>query len=577
MPPQCTTDAGDRLDPMVGEADWSLRARADTYRDRRDESSRLLQRLRRSTASVTGIAGQRGAGKSSLALRVLGEHAGPDEYAQLIHAPTGYEPREFLASVFQTICENVIEHVDEELGQAEGLAERAKAEGNRLRNWNLIIGLACFLPLAGGLFYGGMVYDEFRYAGESDFAAKFHAQWPKMVLPGSIALLGYVGSLLALRPMRRMIRQARLTRREPLKVGLRMNALEHLEHLRFQTSEATTKEAGLSLGSLASKMNTSRNLSARPLSVPGLTAQLRRFLERIGEAYPGRVVLCLDELDKIEDPRDLDRLLRGLKGVLGQHGTHFLLTVSEDALARFASRGRGGRDMVESAFEDIIFLDRVDEKMAGYLVAGMCSEEVRDEERGTVQAVVLLLWMFGGGVPREIKRHALICLEADVVPTRAEPIIVWRQLFRTRLDEMALWAARVGGEDESTFSFLSALEQSELFWLDDASDNLASAVSWGKEFVSGWTAYLEKVQAEPEQENARGSEFARAAVEIVIGGSAVAFALEEEGKIRWDEPVRVLRRIFEVLPSNVRFGRKLVGAYLESVGMGGHTEVKEVG
>lgn len=93
----------------------------------------LSQRIARSEASVTGIAGQRGVGKSSLALRVLDSRKEQNKaFTHLVHAPTGYEPREFLISIFQSICESVAERVTDELRETESLEASGDAQRKRL-------------------------------------------------------------------------------------------------------------------------------------------------------------------------------------------------------------------------------------------------------------------------------------------------------------------------------------------------------------------------------------------------------------------------------------------------------------
>jgi hypothetical protein len=51
--------------------DYSLRSSGNTYIDHAGEAQRIVDRIKTSSASVIGIAGVRGAGKSSLAKKVL--------------------------------------------------------------------------------------------------------------------------------------------------------------------------------------------------------------------------------------------------------------------------------------------------------------------------------------------------------------------------------------------------------------------------------------------------------------------------------------------------------------------------
>src|SRR5580704_5352671 len=86
--------------------DFSLRASGTTYIERSQEAVRVTTRIDNSSSSVVGIAGVRGAGKSSLAKRVLNTCDQKGYFTLLIPSPTGYEPREFLIAIFQRIAEH---------------------------------------------------------------------------------------------------------------------------------------------------------------------------------------------------------------------------------------------------------------------------------------------------------------------------------------------------------------------------------------------------------------------------------------------------------------------------------------
>ena len=638
------------------QGDWSLRANGDTYRDRSDESQILINRLERCTASVTGIAGQRGAGKSSLSLRVLEEFEKKGAFTQLIHSPTGYDSQEFLVSVFQRVCEDVVARIDLKFGQADSLLARGKAEWRRLFGILLILLLGVLFSIAGPFFLVDY-QNQLQYEAEREKRIKarikrieqslekisdersslsnsitnlrsqiekFESQKKDFTklnsrlssllrardrlrderifllrelrrleperLNGTTNVLFesfiQVVSFLAIyiivfflfRRLMRILGQWYRARKFPRETGLRQLALELSEHLTFQATHSKSIETGLWFSQLTSRFSAGKSLETRPLSLPGLTAQFARFLEQISEVYSGRVVICLDELDKIEDPKDLDELLRGIKGVLGQPNTHFILTVSEDALSRFTRR-RLERGMLESAFEDIIFLNRIDLKVAGDIVDVMYPESDRDNTNGTLHISIKLLWLFGNAIPREIKRNALICLEADRHPRKSPPIIVWKLLFLLRMKDMQSWASRVGGDDQITHEFLVCLEKSITL--------LSGATSydrkWGKEIVALWMNCFGDLFSDDYQNIAkkRGTNqtlrdarkdieslaVGRAVVEILIGASALVYVLEDQPKELSAHLFEQLLKIFEFTPSNLAFAGNLMNEYLAEIDM----------
>ena len=163
--------------------------------------------------------------------------------------------------------------------------------------------------------------------------------WPLALLGcGLTALL-----IVSIGRIQRLIRHSSSHSREP---ELRRIALRIAERLRYQTSQTMSVGLGVSVANLGGR----RKMETRPLSLPGVASEFVTFLDHITDAYK-KAVICLDELDKIGNTDDLEDLMRGIKPILGRRNTHFILTVSEDALARFTTHRRIGRGMLESSFE----------------------------------------------------------------------------------------------------------------------------------------------------------------------------------------------------------------------------------
>lgn len=607
--------------------DWSLRANGERYFDRSDETQTLLRRLTHSSGSVTGIAGQRGAGKSSLAMRVLSQAKTMGAFTLLIHSPTGYDPEEFLVSIFQRTCEEVTARIDEKFGQAKSLGDLGIAEKARRGAlfWTILAGI--FFVISSMITYAYFIYEqnnqeffqveilnEEKFNKEmndlqqksDELDRKIHqslsdettsdaeksilalernelderlnsafvelekiremrernissfSRIPFYLLVFSFAIvIFYVLILFASRSASHAWRQLNLARRFPQEHGLRAKALDLLEHLRYQTIVTSQSEAELGIAKLITKFSREKSLEARPLSLPGLTAELGNFLELVAEVHAERVVICLDELDKVEDPAELDRILRAIKGILGHRNTHFLLTVSEDALARFSTRQRMDRGMLESSFEDIIFLDRVDLETAGKILATM------GVLQGTTHdaAKAFQFWLFASAIPREIKRNALSCLEIGIDVNGATPADLWRKLIVKRLNSLRLWGTQIGKDDEMVYHFLQLLESTRIALEAIAPDDEDDL----KQILRPWMDYFRQISAKiadcrprTEEEDLLASyALGRAALETMVGLTGVFFAGSKINMHELRQAQDQLLPMFEMLPSNLRFADEL--------------------
>ena len=538
-----------------GQGDRSLSATTDTYRDRDGESQLLAQRLQHSTASVIGIAGPRGTGKSSLAKRVLAQRAHEGAFTQLIHAPTSYEPAEFLVAVSQQICDEVIAQVDKEMHRLDSVSTRWHAALRRIVVQFLVL-------LAGALALAASGPAAVDYV----LSANFDTLWENLLaLVGpAVVWLAAIGLLVVIM---RLIHQFLNNSRVRLKVGLRSLALEFSERLQYQSTRSVSARTGITFLKFASALNVGRSLSDRPLSVPRLTDQLSQFLAHIAEAYGQPVVICLDELDKIAKPDDLNNLLRGIKGVLGRPKTHFILTVSEDALTKFATRHWADREMVESAFEDILFLNCVNLDTSRQIVGLMHHQE---PFKGSTPPLSMdLMWLFGGGIPREIKRSTRMCLETNQPPAAptTKPYLIWKTLFGARLKDIGRWTLRSGHDPGLTYEFIQHLEvnMSQLTALgDDPPDR-----EWAKEFVQPWITHIENLFNALSRKEPGALALGEAAASIVLGGSAIVYT-QGEGAPQLDAATSTepLYKIFEFgRCENFTYTKGLLESYLTQIGL----------
>jgi len=143
----------------------------------------------------------------------------------------------------------------------------------------------------------------------------------------------------------------------------------------------------------------------RERSHPELIAAFKEYLEQY-RLWGGRpVAIVIDELDKLAKVDEAIAAVNGLKDLFHIPNTHFVVSVSEDALHRFAMRGVPFRDVFDSAF-DTIFKLRVPSPYEAREVLARRSGELQ----GFPMPVVLFCYAWSGGVPRDIIRAARACV-----------------------------------------------------------------------------------------------------------------------------------------------------------------------
>ncbi|MGH7485074.1 MAG: hypothetical protein ACREMY_05620, partial [bacterium] len=133
--------------------------------------------------------------------------------------------------------------------------------------------------------------------------------------PGTLlTVFAMLALLIVLVSYRRIVRLARsyiVQSRHERDVGLLQRCNDFIDRMQFETTRTTGSEVGLVANFLSGKVSRAKQLADRPLSLPSLSAACADFLDDVGEEFNGKVVICIDELDKITDPQQLLDLLKG--------------------------------------------------------------------------------------------------------------------------------------------------------------------------------------------------------------------------------------------------------------------------
>ncbi|GAB2840874.1 hypothetical protein GCM10022221_45210 [Actinocorallia aurea] len=323
-----TTLAGLSLEPLSPAED-----REDQFVDTVD-SRRLALLIEELSSASIGVSGPRGAGKSTLLRQLCApDRHPPKDLRLLVHAPTAYDSREFLTYLFLRVCERILG----DPGSRPAPARRARILAARTVPWATV---AAGIALVGGTLYWKQV---------KELGAKMPESSTFYQLLGGFVLiaLGLLGVLL-------VNRKPRL--RHPTRS---QNAAEgHLRRLRYQQAVTQTAlgEVGIPGGSKVGAQSAVQR-TEQVQSLPEIVADFRELLALLSADRRGagnKVVIGIDELDKIATPEHAEKLLNDLKVVFGVPGCYFLVTVSEDALAAFGRRSLSIRSTYDSAFDTVV-------------------------------------------------------------------------------------------------------------------------------------------------------------------------------------------------------------------------------
>lgn len=183
--------------------------------------------------------------------------------------------------------------------------------------------------------------------------------------------------------------------------GLAQDGQAILERLTYQVTASTETSAGVEVspagwlkGSVATSVGTER--AERPVTLPEAARLFHQYCARVAVHY-GRVVIGIDELDKIADVAEVERFLNDLKALFSVRGTYFLISVSDSAMASFESRGLPSRDAFDSSLDDVLRAEEFD-------LATLRGLAERRVVGGLPDPFLWMCLALTGGSPRDVLR-----------------------------------------------------------------------------------------------------------------------------------------------------------------------------
>ena len=326
-----------------------------------------LQRILTANGGSYGLSGQRGAGKSWLMLRAIAWVEEPDPTGASggiglwYPSPSEYDAHAFIASLSDTFALRI---------------ERWYAEEPRVQRkellWRTLIGLVVLTCLTGVI---------------AVMLTSLSGTFALLISAGIVAAGIAVGAVLQFQRLRwpphRLLRRARLVS----------------QHARFSITQREATEFGGEGGrGFVGRVRRTREreLSERPATLSSLVNDFRTLAAEAG-VVTGRVLIALDELDKMAEPDKVRALLRDIKAIFEIANTHFLVSVSDEAARNLSLGSLTSRNEFSSSFYTVVqALPARPEDCA----------ELLERRSGAPREVSLVLAVLAGGNPREVIRLA---------------------------------------------------------------------------------------------------------------------------------------------------------------------------
>jgi len=378
-------------------------------------SGRLRELLSQMDGGSIALAGPRGAGKSTL-LKDFSQLSG-DQMISVrgicvyVPAPAEYVAKEFIADLFQRLCEAYLQYSRSTAATTlTGAGSPGVRRGGKFRRMIALswLTIRALLAIVLAVWVAALLVGKTFSERSPSFAALArwinHVQtvirirWPadRWYLEVVIVLIVLL-VVLACWPRPRLWRRYM---RRPEEHELTKRAREYL--LRLQVDKTVTKSASIAspiIRGMAFGLNRGTSVKYIPWTMPELVGQARRFMEDVSaelRSLNRAIFIGIDEIDRIGSLEHAERFIGEIKAIFGIEGCFFMVAVAEDVGSMFAQRATAGRTIVENAFDEIVTVRPLDLAEARNLLLRRVP--------GFTDAFVYLVHALSGGLPRELIR-----------------------------------------------------------------------------------------------------------------------------------------------------------------------------
>lgn len=363
-----------------------------------------------------GIAGVRGFGKTTL-MRKLDKEMQKDDSTEYVtvwlSAPTAIDEETFLLSVLAKLATSVGVQLTGNKFWPDEKPEKKRRIEKYKNSFDILVWLSAsvtviFVSLAVILdFYNSVESDEYfqfrLFQPDIENAPFLLNTYSYAVLFLILTILFFIVRNLFISQFissnsRHAIRSGKV--KDAILVKVSIDILEELWYQRknTETTDKNFSQLGLNLGK-----TTSSELTRQPFTLPHLVDMWEGYLKLVTDQdsdNPRKVVVFIDEIDKINGTEKIEDFLRILKALYFPTNLFFIVSISEDAYERFGQRGSSSkeRDVFDSCFDDMVRIEVMEHDQIKKVI------NKRIMGRGLPIFITLFIWMLSKGNPRDAIR-----------------------------------------------------------------------------------------------------------------------------------------------------------------------------
>jgi AAA+ ATPase superfamily predicted ATPase len=348
--------------------------------------------------SAVGISGPRGSGKSTLMRAVV-----KDDKTKSISvlAATKYEPIDFLRRLaFAAASDD--NRPDGASSVPSNSLSAEPEDDDQLATRRLLLTALASLCLVTGI---GLIW----------------ADWSDLKLLSQLGPVALLGLLIVLVGIAILFRSLSVTQVQAVTDSSASQMAQRLAtELRAELSEGREGKIALQITSLLGlERSASKNQTTRELTYGDLVDRLRPILQRFAEekGSDGRTVVIIDELDKLPDVGSLTNVINAMKDLFHIERVHFLVSVSDEALAAFQLRGLQARDAFDSSFDEIVEIARLEPNESLAVLESRVT--------GFPDQLGLVCSVWAGGLPRDLIRATRACID---IARRSPIALPWQSI-----------------------------------------------------------------------------------------------------------------------------------------------------